>query len=107
MFVKYGRLVRTCAVAIMLQFLAAPLLAEPTDCSPYARGTTSGDYYTLTGTSTYTVTETVTLSADVCGVGGSMTQTTTETFNAGYYKNDSTGKTAIVNCSTGQVIGWL
>ena len=106
MFVKYGRLVRTCAVAIMLQFLAAPLLAEPTNCAPYAQGTSTGDYYTLTGTTTMEVTKTVTLSADACGVGGSVTETTTETFNAGYY-TDSAGNTAIVNCSTGRVLGWL
>ena len=106
MFVKYGRLVRTCAVAIMLQFLAAPLLAEPTECSPYAQGTTSGDYYTLTGTTTMEVTRTVQLSAGICDASASVTETTTETFNAGYY-TDSDGNTAIVNCSTGRVLGWL
>jgi hypothetical protein len=105
MFVKHGRLVRTCAVAIML-LVAAPLLAEPTPCAQYATGAQTGDSYTLTGTSSRTVTTTVQLQAGVCGVGGTVTETTSETYNVGYYTNGG-GDTAIVNCSTGQVLGWL
>ena len=107
MFVKHGHLIRACAVAIMLQLVAVPLLASPTECADQATGAQTGDSYTLTGTSSRTVTTTVELQAGVCGVSGSVTETTSETYNVGYYQNDSTGKTAIVNCSTGQVLGWL
>jgi hypothetical protein len=107
MFVKHGQLMRACAVVIALQFMAAPLFATPSDCADTATGSQTGNSYSKVGQSTRTVTTVVELQAGVCGVSGSASQTTTETYNVGYYRNQTTGQIAIVNCSTGQILGWL
>ena len=106
MFVKFGHLVRVWILAAVLQLLAVPLLADSTKCADSATGSQSGDSYTLIGQQTKTVTYVYESDGPSCGTWGGTLVTVTETYTVGYYQNQTTGATALVNCESGQVLGW-
>jgi hypothetical protein len=96
---------RTLAYAVALLGLSgAPLWAQASQCAEAARGGQTGDSYRLIGQSQVTVQLDAKLGGTCVGsVGGSVT----ETYNVGYYQNQETLRVARVNCSTGEVLGWL
>jgi hypothetical protein len=106
MFLQFGRLVRVCALVTVLQLLAVPLLADSTECADAATGSQSGDSYTLVGQDTKTVTYVYESDGPACGTWGGTLVTVTETYTVGYYWNQRTGETALVNCESGQVLSW-